>query len=53
MWIFLLVSTLAWGIAEIFYKKGNLEKEKGFILDYSSFDGPVHSGSFLEGERLF
>jgi len=28
MWIFLIVSTLAWGIAEIFYKKGNLEKEK-------------------------
>ena len=27
-WIFILVSTLAWGIAEIFYKKGNLEKEK-------------------------
>ena len=28
MWIFLIVSTLAWGIAEIFYKKGNVEKEK-------------------------
>ena len=27
-WLFLLVSTLAWGIAEIFYKKGNLDKEK-------------------------
>ena len=27
-WVFILVSTLAWGIAEIFYKKGNLEKEK-------------------------
>lgn len=28
MWIFLIVSTLAWGIAEIFYKKGSLEKER-------------------------
>ena len=27
-WAFILISTLAWGIAEIFYKKGNLEKEK-------------------------
>lgn len=27
-WFFLLVCTLAWGIAEIFYKKGNLEREK-------------------------
>lgn len=27
-WFFLLVCTFAWGIAEIFYKKGNLEREK-------------------------
>ena len=28
LWFFLIFSTLAWGIAEIFYKKGSLEKEK-------------------------
>ena len=27
-WFFVLFSTLCWGIAEIFYKKGSLEKEK-------------------------
>ena len=28
LWFFLIFSTLSWGIAEIFYKKGSLEKEK-------------------------
>lgn len=39
MWIFLIVSTLAWGIAEIFYKKGSLEKEKYSHLKVSVFVG--------------
>jgi len=43
MWIFLVVSTLAWGIAEIFYKKGNLAKEK-----YSHLKTTVYVG-FLMG----
>lgn len=38
-WIFLLVSTFAWGIAEIFYKKGNLEKEKYSHLKTTVFVG--------------
>ena len=38
-WIFLIISTLAWGIAEIFYKKGNLEKEKYSHLKTSIFVG--------------
>ena len=38
-WIFILVSTLAWGIAEIFYKKGNLEKEKYAHLKTTVFVG--------------
>ena len=42
MWIFLIVSTLAWGIAEIFYKKGNLEKEK-----YSHLKTTVLVGFFM------
>ena len=41
-WIFILVSTLAWGIAEIFYKKGNLEKEK-----YSHLKTTVLVGFFM------
>lgn len=41
-WIFVLVSTLAWGIAEIFYKKGNLEKEK-----YSHLKTTVFVGFFM------
>ncbi len=28
LWFFLIFSTLSWGIAEIFYKKGALEKER-------------------------
>lgn len=39
MWIFLIVSTLAWGIAEIFYKKGNLENEKYSHLKTTIFVG--------------
>lgn len=39
MWIFLIVSTLAWGIAEIFYKKGSLETEKYSHLKVTVFVG--------------
>lgn len=39
MWAYLLVSTLAWGIAEIFYKKGNLAKEKYSHLKTTVFVG--------------
>lgn len=42
MWAFLIISTLAWGIAEIFYKKGNLEKEK-----YSHLKTTVFVGFFM------
>ena len=42
MRIFLIVSTLAWGIAEIFYKKGSLEKEK-----YSNLKTTVFVGIFM------
>ena len=42
MWVFLLVSTLAWGIAEIFYKKGNLAHEK-----YSHLKTTVYVGLFM------
>lgn len=42
MWAFLIVSTLAWGIAEIFYKKGNLEHEK-----YSHLKTTVYVGLFM------
>jgi len=42
MWIFLIVSTLAWGVAEIFYKKGNLEREK-----YSHLKTTVLVGFFM------
>lgn len=38
-WLFLLVSTLAWGIAEIFYKKGNIDKEKYSHLKTTVFVG--------------
>ena len=41
-WLFILVSTLAWGIAEIFYKKGNLEKER-----YSHLKTTVFVGFFM------
>ena len=41
-WVFILISTLAWGIAEIFYKKGNLEKEK-----YSHLKTTVFVGFFM------
>lgn len=39
MWFFLIVSTLAWGLAEIFYKKGNLPHEK-----YSHLKTTVYVG---------
>lgn len=39
MWIFILVSTLAWGIAEIFYKKGSLKNEKYCHLKITAFVG--------------
>lgn len=42
MWTFLIISTVAWGIAEIFYKKGNLEREK-----YSHLKTTVLVGFFM------
>jgi len=39
MWIFLIISTLSWGIAEIFYKKGSLAKEKYSHLKTTIFVG--------------
>ena len=42
LWAFLIISTLAWGIAEIFYKKGNLEEEK-----YSHLKTTVLVGFFM------
>ena len=42
LWAFLIISTLAWGIAEIFYKKGNLEREK-----YSHLKTTVFVGFFM------
>ena len=39
MWTFLIVSTLAWGIAEIFYKKGSLPNEKYSHLKTAMFVG--------------
>ncbi len=38
-WVFLLVSTISWGIAEIFYKRGNLEREKYSHLKTTVFVG--------------
>ena len=46
-WAFILLSTLAWGIAEIFYKKGNLEKEK-----YSHLKTTVLVGFFMGAYAL-
>lgn len=42
MWIFVIVSTLCWGIAEIFYKKGNTPNEK-----YSHLKTAVFVGLFM------
>lgn len=42
LWFFLIFSTLAWGVAEIFYKKGSLEKEK-----YSHLKITVLVGFFM------
>lgn len=42
MWVFLIVSTLCWGIAEIFYKKGNTSNEK-----YSHLKTAVFVGFFM------
>ena len=42
LWFFLIFSTLCWGIAEIFYKKGSLEKEK-----YSHLKITVLVGIFM------
>lgn len=42
MWTFLIISTLAWGIAEIFYKKGNIENEK-----YSHLKTTIFVGFFM------
>lgn len=37
--LFMLISTIAWGIAEIFYKKGNIENEKYSHLKTTVFVG--------------
>ena len=42
LWFFLIFSTSAWGIAEIFYKKGSLEREK-----YSHLKTTVLVGFFM------
>lgn len=42
LWFFLIFSTLSWGIAEIFYKKGNLSREK-----YSHLKTTVFVGLFM------
>lgn len=42
MWAFLIVSTLAWGIAEIFYKKGNIARER-----YSHLKTTVYVGLLM------
>lgn len=42
LWFFLFFSTLSWGIAEIFYKKGSLEKER-----YSHLKTTVLVGFFM------
>ena len=39
LWFFLIFSTLCWGIAEIFYKKGSMEKEKYSHLKTTVFVG--------------
>lgn len=39
MWVFTFVSVLAWGIAEIFYKKGNVQNEKYSHLKTTVFVG--------------
>lgn len=39
LWFFLIFSTLAWGIAEIFYKKGNHPHEKYAHLKTTCFVG--------------
>lgn len=41
LWLFLIISTLSWGIAEIFYKKGNLEHEKYSHLKTTAFVGLI------------
>lgn len=42
LWFFLIFSTLSWGIAEIFYKKGSLEREK-----YSHLKTTILVGFFM------
>lgn len=42
MWLFLIISTLAWGIAEIFYKLGNYQHEK-----YSHLKTTIFVGFFM------
>ena len=39
LWFFLIFSTLCWGIAEIFYKKGSLPNEKYSHLKTAMFVG--------------
>lgn len=39
LWFFLIFSTLSWGIAEIFYKRGNIQNEKYAHLKTTMFVG--------------
>lgn len=39
LWLFLIISTLSWGIAEIYYKKGNIANEKYSHLKSTCFVG--------------
>lgn len=39
LWLFLIISTLSWGIAEIYYKKGNIANEKYAHLKTTCFVG--------------
>lgn len=42
MWIYILISTISWGLAEIFYKKGNIQNEK-----YSHLKTTIIVGIFM------
>lgn len=52
LWFFLIISTLGWGIAEIFYKKGNLEREKYSHLKTTVFVG-IFFGIYATGELIY
>ena len=44
LWFFLLFSTGCWGIAEIFYKKGNVANERYSHLKTTVFEGFAFGG---------